>query len=286
MTHPTIFPHPLLVGAVDCHAHILGPFDQYPLDSRRKFTPTVALVPAYCTMLESLGVSRAVIVQASVYGADNRCTVDAIRDLNARGVAARGVGLVLPGTPRDELQAMYRNGIRGLRLNHLFPGPINGKTIAPYVEMAHKYGFHLQLFQPPAALLSVLPILVDAGVTWVVDHLGMIPAAQGTSSPEFALLCDALQCGRGWVKLSGFYRISQAAAYADVQPMVQALYAAAPTRCVWGTDWPHTDVIRLPDTAQLLDRLLVWLPDDHARQRVLIDNPAELYNFGSSLISL
>ena len=34
--------------------------------------------------------------------------------------------------------------------------------------------------------------------------------------------------------------------------------------------------------AVLLDLLMDWVPDEKARQRVLVDNPAVLYGFGKA----
>jgi predicted TIM-barrel fold metal-dependent hydrolase len=82
------------------------------------------------------------------------------------------------------------------------------------------------------------------------------------------------------VKLTAPYRLSDKGPdHADVAPMARALYAAAPHRCVWGTDWPHTNTTAHPDTPSLLDLLIGWLPDRAAVERVLVDNPARLYDF-------
>jgi predicted TIM-barrel fold metal-dependent hydrolase len=54
----------------------------------------------------------------------------------------------------------------------------------------------------------------------------------------------------------------------------------APERVVWGSDWPHpTERIAKPDDAQLFDLLSQWVPDEVQRRRVLVDNPAQLYDF-------
>ena len=54
----------------------------------------------------------------------------------------------------------------------------------------------------------------------------------------------------------------------------------APERCVWGTDWPHTNITdHMPDDGELLDLLGDWALDPALRQRVLVDNPARLYRF-------
>ena len=61
----------------DCHFHIFGPYDRFPLDAGRHYDPAAALIPAYLRMAEALGIGRMVIVQPSVYGTDNECSLDA-----------------------------------------------------------------------------------------------------------------------------------------------------------------------------------------------------------------
>ena len=61
------------------------------------------------------------------------------------------------------------------------------------------------------------------------------------------------------------------------------LAVVGPQRLVWGSDWPHpTEHKRglLPDDALLFDLLAEVVPGDGARKRVLVDNPAKLYQFG------
>ena len=65
----------------------------------------------------------------------------------------------------------------------------------------------------------------------------------------------------------------------DVEANVKALVAAAPDRCVWGTDWPHSQMKPAPEAGVLLDQLFEWVPDAAVRQKVLVDNPARLYGF-------
>lgn len=65
-------------GACDCHAHILGPLAHYSLDSNRNYDPPEALLGTYQCILATLGLTRAIIVQPSVYGTDNRALLAAI----------------------------------------------------------------------------------------------------------------------------------------------------------------------------------------------------------------
>jgi 2-pyrone-4,6-dicarboxylate lactonase len=64
-----------------------------------------------------------------------------------------------------------------------------------------------------------------------------------------------------------------------VVPFARALIAAAPERVLWGTDWPHPNVRRLPDDGDLVDLLAEFAPDAATRHRVLVDNPERLYDF-------
>src|SRR5580700_11342526 len=80
-------------GACDCHAHICGPAAIYPYDAERIYTPPDATIDSYRHLLAVLGVERAVLVQPSVYGTDNRALLAALR---AGGEGFRGVAVVEP----------------------------------------------------------------------------------------------------------------------------------------------------------------------------------------------
>jgi Amidohydrolase len=75
----------------------------------------------------------------------------------------------------------------------------------------------------------------------------------------------------------------EASGWRDVVPIGRALYAAAPDRCLFGTDWPHTHSHNEgggPQESELIALLYRFLPDSAARQAVLVDNPARLNGFG------
>jgi predicted TIM-barrel fold metal-dependent hydrolase len=85
----------------------------------------------------------------------------------------------------------------------------------------------------------------------------------------------------GWVKLSGAFRVTSAGTpYRDTIPLAHALFAAAPDRCVWGSDWPHVaNWKHMPNVGELLDLFADWVPDDASRHRVFVDNAHRLYGF-------
>jgi hypothetical protein len=72
--------------------------------------------------------------------------------------------------------------------------------------------------------------------------------------------------------------------YADAGEIAAAFAHAAPERMLWGSDWPHPSepAAAKPHDRTLLDLLQAWVPDAATRQRVLVDNPAELYGFDAA----
>ena len=48
--------------ACDCHIHVFGPFDRYPLAAERKYTPAEARLGDYLKVAHALGTGRVVLV--------------------------------------------------------------------------------------------------------------------------------------------------------------------------------------------------------------------------------
>src|ERR1700739_1333014 len=71
-------------SACDSHTHIFGDPQQYPWFSGRTYTPESASVAAMRALHRALHMDRVVIVNPSVYGADNSCTIDAMKQLGPR----------------------------------------------------------------------------------------------------------------------------------------------------------------------------------------------------------
>jgi D-galactarolactone isomerase len=116
----------------------------------------------------------------------------------------------------------------------------------------------------------------------VFDHLARLPLPDGMSHPAFDIVRGLADSGRVWVKLSGPYLDSAlgiAHDYADITSTARAWIDALPERLVWGSDWPHTTESHKPDDARLFDLLCTWTGNDTIRDRILVDNPANLYGF-------
>ena len=265
-------------GACDCHAHVFGPQARFPYAAKRGYTPPDAPTADYVRMLRTIGCERAVLVQPSVYGTDNRCLVQA---LDSGAFEFRGVAVIDDATGDDELEAMHRAGVRGVRLNLATRGSTVDLGAAPRIAARiAALGWHLQFYLDVRRLPDVDRELTRLPVDIVIDHFGHVAAADGVEAPGFQTLLRLAHHERCWFKLIGPYRISsRPPRFADTVPLARALVAAAPDRCVWGTDWPHPNTAYMPNDGDLADLVTDWLPDEAVRTRVLRDNPARLYGF-------
>jgi predicted TIM-barrel fold metal-dependent hydrolase len=265
-------------GACDTHVHIWGPFDRFPLNKGAPYTPPERTRDDLVALHERLGIDRAVIVQTTVYKADNRAMLDGIAQSNGRW---RGVALIDESFDDAAFRALHEGGVRGVRfgfVKHLGGVPdlaLVRRTAARIAPM----GWHLVLHLDAGNIPDFLDFFGEFSLPVVVDHMGRVPVRDGLDQTPFRLLLELLKRPNWWVKVSGAERISETGPpFADAVPFAQRLIAAAPDRVLWGTDWPHPNVRWEPDEADLVD-LLPSFADAAALQQVLVDNPARLYGF-------
>jgi predicted TIM-barrel fold metal-dependent hydrolase len=259
----------------DCHIHVFGPFARYPLDPGAKYRPDEALLEGYLKVANALGTGRVVLVQPSVYGVDNRCQRDAVRDLEEH---ARGVAVIDDSLSDAQLDALCGAGFVGARLNLVRADSLD--RLERVAARIARLDWHLQLHLQGHWLPELAGRLLKLPVDIVIDHFGSIDARHGVDQPPFKALLRLVDSGRCWVKLSAPYRADlDGAPWRKVAPLARELVKRNPERMVWGTNWPHPDVAVLPEDQALLDALADWVPDEKARHRVLVDNPARLYRF-------
>ena len=281
-------------GACDCHVHVFGDPKKYPFVASRTYTPEVASADELRQMLSALRLERVVIVQPSVYGTDNTCTLDGMRALGDR---ARGVAVIDDKTTDVQLDAMGKAGIRGIRLNLATAG-ISDPSAARQrfdnaVARVRNRGWHIQFNTQLSVIEALSPQFLASPVPLVIDHFGGATSARGLEQPGFGALVNLVTSGKAYVKISGSAdSVSTQPDLADVAPLARALVAANPQRILWGTNWPHpgstlvagrkpTDLALnvQTDDGKVLNLLPVWVPDAATRRLILSDNPARLYGW-------
>ncbi len=277
---PRTLPRALPAGACDCHFHVFGDEHGQPFTPHRSYTPPPASLQAFRKVQQTLGLSRGVIVQPSVYGADNTTTLTALKEA---GSDFRGVVVIDADADPDALHEMHRLGVRGVRVNLIFKSGVEVSDVAALAEKVAVLGWHLQLLIDITEFADLYETVKSLPVDVVIDHMGHMPTSTGLEHPGFMDLVRLLEEGRAWVKLSGAYRFTACndLPYDDVTPYARALIAANPQRVLWASDWPHPCIpVPMPNDADLLEMLFDWADNDDALiKQILVDNPAQLYGF-------
>ena len=270
--------------AVDAHMHIFEP-ERFPYPNPTATPPPKATVADYRLLQRRLNTTRTVVVTPSNYATDNRCTLDAIAQLDQR--YARGVAVIDNSFSDTQLSELHEGGIRGIRFNLTRPGGAGAELIRPLAERVADLGWNVQIHMTAEGILENLQRITDLPTELVIDHMGRIPGSTGTAHPAYAAILGLIAGGHTWVKVSGVYHESVVGppSYSDRSAIGAAFVHAAPERMVWGSDWPHPTASRgevpMPNDADMLDLLAGWAHSRKALKRILVDNPNHLYGFDS-----
>src|SRR3954453_18614354 len=183
-------------GACDCHTHVFGDPTRFPYAAARTYTPERASIDEMRALHRALHMDRVVIVQPSVYGTDNACTLDAIRQL---GAAARGVAVIDERTPPAALAEMHRHGIRGIRINLATAGQTDpGVARARFdsaIEQVRSLNWHVQIYTQLSVIAAMTERVLAAPVPVVFDHFGGARAALGIRQRGFGELVELVKSG-------------------------------------------------------------------------------------------
>lgn len=278
LPRPSAPAHRAPPGATDCHHHVYD--GRFALVPGAAYRPGDATAADYAAFRARLGFARSVVVQPSVYGTDNACTLDAVARLGAG--CARAIAVVSGEESPAALAALGRGGVVGARLQAVGPSRGNLAMLERLAARVGEMGWHLQLHLDPDLVVEAAPRLRALAVPMVFDHFARIPHPQGQAHPAFAVVAGLVEAGRAWVKLSAGYHFSRSGppGYADVGALTRAFLRLAPERMLWATDWPHPTEEAKPDASVLFDRFVEWAGGDGVARLVLVDNPAALYGFG------
>jgi len=264
-------------GACDCHVHIYEV--QYPLVPNVVWVPRHSPVSAYRREVQlPAGLERAVIVQPTGYGFDNRCTLAALLQL---GDSARGIAVIAPDAPDADIARLHAAGIRGVRYMMLDPSVMTWDTLEPMAARMDDAGWMIDLQFDGREMPEHEAVLKRLPCKLVIDHNGKFLEPVPPGDPSFQSLLRVLDTGQVWIKLSAPYETSKTGApgYDDVSLLARTLAEQFPERCLWASNWPHPGRDPVPAIVPLYDLLFSWATSDETRRKILVDNPAQLYGF-------
>jgi predicted TIM-barrel fold metal-dependent hydrolase len=290
--------------ACDSHVHVFGPPEKYPQIPSRAYTAGLAPLDELRANGSALGVSRIVIIQASIYGTDNSCLLDSLDALDGHG---RGVIVVDPKatTPRM-LDDWFARGARGLRINLYsdYKGA-DPERVGLQQRLSERFqalvdiappGWHIEVIAPMPILAEAAPMLARSRVPIVIDHYGLPSVRLKPDATEARTVLGLLREPHVWMKLSAPYRAvegpgSDAEETKPPAAWVQAFMETAPERLVWGSDWPFTpphehslhgdadDPFRPIDYGRMFGEFLMAVSEPRRLEAILAANPARLYGF-------
>ncbi|QHI98575.1 amidohydrolase family protein [Xylophilus rhododendri] len=283
---PAKAPPPL---SCDSQFHVFGPRDLYPVRPGAAYEMPTATWQVAQRLHATLGIQRGVIVQATTYGADHQVVLDALQGLNGRGprryLGCANAAVLLE---RDDayLQQLHDAGVRGARFTR---GGL-GISFSP-AEMdralgkVRELGWYIKVQPEPSGIAEQMKAFEHLDLPVLMDHMGRVDPSLGDQDPSLPAVLDLLSRGNFWVMLSLSEKLSKTGEpWNDVVPLARRLIAAAPERCVWGSDWPHpVSTKATPNEGALLDLLSRFAPDTPTLQKVLVDNPARFFGFTAEM---
>jgi len=264
-------------GSWDCQIHLFGPQDQYPQDPTSPYVSDPATPEMNIAMQDALGLARSIIVSGGGYGRDY-----SYMEATLKKYPSRFIGVILPPeTIADaELQRLHALGVRGVRFVSDGHAKNLPRILPGVAKQAMALNWPVHFYPKGEDLIDYEKDLLALPNQIVLNHFAAIPAAKGVNQPAFQALLRMLDTGRVWVKLSGPMRcVAGDMPYAEVTPLARALIKHAPERMLWGSDWPHVNMVgrQMPNDGDLFDLLLDWAPDAAEQKRILADNPVALY---------
>jgi predicted TIM-barrel fold metal-dependent hydrolase len=286
-------PQRLPKNSCDTHLHVFGDPKRYPVSNPHALyqPPQGCDFAAMQRLHEAIGIERAVLVQASIYGSDNGLLHDVLQA--APKDRYRGVAIIDDSVSDAELQRLHDVGVRGARFN--FGGAFKlSPSLATFrrtLDRIQELGWFAKMFGFDDDFLAVEPELRKITTPAMIDHMGALDYRRGLSQPSVRLILDLLARDNWWIGLSnGDLRSHAGYPWDDAVEFGRLFYRAAPDRCMWGTDWPHVHRFIRPHEAghsdygpehelarvALLER---YVPDRQARDWVLVDNPARFFGF-------
>ncbi len=228
------------------HPHLRAA-SQISLCGRAALTPPDAPLEDFRALHKKLGIGRAVIVNASVHGTDNRVALDAIAVSDG---TFRAVANIDDSITERGLRELHEGGFRGCRFDFVrhLGGVPDMAVFHRIVAMITDLNWHVDLHFDAIDLPEYAELLAKLPVRYCIDHMGRVKASDGLDQLPFRTLIELMQRDeKCWVKVCGAERVSSAGPpFYDAVPFARRIVETAPERVIWGTDWPHPNVKAMP----------------------------------------
>lgn len=261
---------------IDAHTHVFR--RDLQMAAGRRYTPGYDASPKdLFAHLDANRLDRAVLVQPSFLGTDNRYMLAAIAAAPDR---LRGIAMVAGDVADHELDKLAEGGVVGVRFN-LVGAPLPELRSTAWTTLLRRIvarDWHVELHREARDMPLLIETALEAGARVVVDHYGRPDPALGLADADLNKVLAFASTGQIWVKLSAAYRCTANREGFESEAARQFASAFGQDRLVWGSDWPHTQCEHQAAVAASLDTLRASLSDE-ALDAVLGGNARDLYGF-------
>ena len=297
--NPTPLTFKLPEGAIDSHMHVIGPFDRFPLAASSKYQPFEATWEEQKEILiDRMGFSGFVVVQATCHGTDNSVVVDALEHMEGRAAAVVSVN---EDVPVDGLRRMHQAGVRGVRfafLPHIASETTPTDVIQRIAEKIAPFGWHTDLYFLPDTFDVMEPLIRALPTPVIIDHMGRPDVTVPVDQNEYFKRLIDLGASRSDIfwKLTSPDRYTRSARPEDwsrALPFAHALQRSFPGNVLSGTDRPRPNMNtviltgrgnppnKMPNDGDIAN-FWIW-PSAHKDaeilKQMLVVNPRKLYPF-------
>jgi predicted TIM-barrel fold metal-dependent hydrolase len=262
-------------GACDSHIHVLGPFETFAL-APGSHQLRASTLTDWEAMQTALGLARALHVQSVMLGYSYQLTIHAGFLHPDR---LRSIVMLYPEITDGELAVLEGAGVIGGRFGHGSPtGPDARRLLERIAERGWQAHF---MYSSDDELDEWADAILDYPGRFVIEHMGATTPSHWPESRRYRHLLQAMDTGRGWVKLSSRCSELPEAPFVDLDPVVGALIDRYPSRLLWGSDWPHLNYFRtMPSDGELLEDLHRWVAGDaDVYEQILVRNPSEAFDW-------
>jgi predicted TIM-barrel fold metal-dependent hydrolase len=269
-------------GSWDTHFHLYGPPERFPYAETRSFTPPAAPFEHWQRISAAIGIARGVTVTPGIHGYNNDVTLDAVErsEGSVRGVIRANAALTA-----QDIAALHRRGVRGMRFTfaaHLGQS-FDMQLLQTSLARIEPCGWIMQFLIDGDAIERHAEVIGNLPLPVVLDSYAGITAGLGIDQPAVRTLFDLLARPNIYLKFMCADRdLDAGERYENIVALSQAIVARAPDRVLWGSDWPHSylyEANRVPNDGDLLSMLSDSAPDEALRKKILVDNPARLFDF-------
>lgn len=273
-------------GACDSHFHLLGPQDLFAqslrVHGRRPDEYSgVTTIGDWFRYQQAYGFSRGLLVQSTWHDTSYEQVLHALCLAPDR---MRAVIRPQFGITDRELEILDEVGVVGIRFQASHGQSVDDEA-GRMIRRVHDLGWSAHFVYRPHQLDGWKDQIRNAPGKVVIEHTGYIDVTKGKDSDSYRFLCEMLDTGRAYVKLSSNYskdhhiRPKMTPPFGDTVELSRSIVEAYTDRVLYGSDWPHSKWNPKPSDATLIDMLLHWAPEEEQRRKILVDNPEAAFGF-------